>query len=64
MAAGVVRNEVELDLEGPTTTTTTTVCIGVDGEMHAEDALARDAVVTFTSFGVARASAAVDVARR
>lgn len=52
VAAGVVRNEVELDLEGPTTTTTTTVCIGVDGEIRAEDALARDAVVTFTSFDV------------
>ncbi len=52
VAAGVVRNEVELDLVGPTTTTTTTVCIGVDGEIRAEDALARDAVVTFTSFDV------------
>ena len=51
VAAGVVRNEVELDLVGPTTTTTT-VCIGVDGEIRAEDALARDAVVTFTSFDV------------
>ena len=50
VAAGVVRNEVELDLVGPTTTTT--VCIGVDGEIRAEDALARDAVVTFTSFDV------------
>lgn len=63
LVAGVVRNEVELDLKGPTTTTTSrsgrssqnnrvTVCIGVDGEINAEDALARDAEVTFTSFDV------------
>ena len=51
VAAGVVRNEVELDLDlvGPTTTT---VCIGVDGELRAKDAIARDAAMTFTSFDV------------
>ena len=51
LAAGAVRNEVELELDliGPTTTT---VCIGVDGEIRTEDALARDAAVTFTSFDV------------
>jgi len=61
LVARVVRNEVELDLMGPTTTSRSsrssqknhvTVCIGVDGEINAEDALARDAEVTFTSFDV------------
>ena len=61
LVAGVVRNEVELDLIGPTTMSRfsrasqkncVTVCIGVDGEVNSEDALARDAEVTFTSFDV------------
>lgn len=50
--AGVVRNEVELDVASLPTLPMSTLTIGVDGEIETEDALARRAFVTFTSFDV------------
>ena len=49
---GVVRNEVELDVASLPTLPMSTLTIGVDGEIETEDALARRAFVTFTSFDV------------